>query len=434
VKRKFNELHEIDLPGFAEMQSGIWLKGFHKTWKKIDLRMKTINDFNFKDKKALVRVDFNVPQDDQLKVTDNTRIVAVKPTVEKILNDGGSVILITHLGRPKGEVKDEFSLQHILGEVSSVLGREVKFVDECIGEKAEQAAADLKPGEILLLENVRFHNEEEKGDAAFAEKLSKLGDAYVNDAFGTAHRAHASTAVIAQYFPSTKYFGLLMAKELQAIDKVLKSGERPVTAILGGSKVSTKITIIENILPAVDNLIIGGGMAFTFIKALGGKIGNSLVEEDKIPLALEILGKAKEHKVKVYLPSDAIIAESFSNDVERKEVDIYAIPEGWMGLDAGHKSRDQFNDVLLNSRTILWNGPIGVFEMSNFAGGTIALGESIAEATRLGAFSLVGGGDSVAFVKQFGYADQVSYVSTGGGAMLESLEGLELPGVAAINN
>ncbi|WP_414846319.1 phosphoglycerate kinase [Chryseobacterium sp. IT-36CA2] len=396
--------------------------------------MKTINDFNFKDKKALVRVDFNVPQDDQLKVTDNTRIVAVKPTVEKILNDGGSVILITHLGRPKGEVKDEFSLQHILGEVSSVLGREVKFVDECIGEKAEQAAADLKPGEILLLENVRFHNEEEKGDAAFAEKLSKLGDAYVNDAFGTAHRAHASTAVIAQYFPSTKYFGLLMAKELQAIDKVLKSGERPVTAILGGSKVSTKITIIENILPAVDNLIIGGGMAFTFIKALGGKIGNSLVEEDKIPLALEILGKAKEHKVKVYLPSDAIIAESFSNDVERKEVDIYAIPEGWMGLDAGHKSRDQFNDVLLNSRTILWNGPIGVFEMSNFAGGTVALGESIAEATRLGAFSLVGGGDSVAFVKQFGYADQVSYVSTGGGAMLESLEGLELPGVAAINN
>ncbi|MDR6488176.1 phosphoglycerate kinase [Chryseobacterium vietnamense] len=396
--------------------------------------MKTINDLNFKDKKALVRVDFNVPQDDQLKVTDNTRIVAVKPTVEKILNDGGSVILITHLGRPKGEVKDEFSLKHIVDEVSSILGQDIKFVDECIGEKAEQAAADLKPGEILLLENVRFHNEEEKGDAAFAEKLAKLGDAYVNDAFGTAHRAHASTAVIAQYFPSTKYFGLLMAKELQAIDKVLKSGERPVTAILGGSKVSTKITIIENILPAVDNLIIGGGMAFTFIKALGGKVGNSLVEEDKLPLALEILGKAKEHKVKVYLPSDAIIAESFSNDVERKEADIYAIPEGWMGLDAGHKSRDQFNDVLLNSRTILWNGPIGVFEMSHFAGGTVALGESIAEATRLGAFSLVGGGDSVAFVKQFGYADQVSYVSTGGGAMLESLEGLELPGVAAINN
>ncbi|HCM34904.1 phosphoglycerate kinase [Chryseobacterium sp.] len=396
--------------------------------------MKTINDFNFKDKKALVRVDFNVPQDDQLKVTDNTRIVAVKPTVEKILKDGGSVILMTHLGRPKGEVKDEFSLKHILGEVSSVLGQEVKFVDESIGEKAEKAASELKPGEILLLENVRFHNEEEKGDEGFAEQLSKLGDAYVNDAFGTAHRAHASTAVIAKFFTSTKFFGLLMAKELQAIDKVLKSGEKPITAILGGSKVSTKITIIENILPAVDNLIIGGGMAFTFIKALGGKIGNSLVEEDKIPLALEILGKAKEHKVKIYLPSDAIIAESFSNDVERKEADIYAIPEGWMGLDAGHKSRDQFNDVLLNSRTILWNGPIGVFEMSHFAGGTVALGDSIAEATRLGAFSLVGGGDSVAFVKQFGYADKVSYVSTGGGAMLESLEGLELPGVAAINN
>lgn len=395
--------------------------------------MKTINDFNFRDKKALVRVDFNVPQDDQLNVTDNTRIVAVKPTVEKILKDGGSVILMTHLGRPKGEVKDEFSLKHIINEVSNVLGQEVKFVEESVGEKAEQAAAALQPGEILLLENLRFHNEEEKGDEAFAQQLSKLGDAYVNDAFGTAHRAHASTAVIAQYFHSTKFFGLLMAKELQAIDKVLKSGEKPITAILGGSKVSTKITIIENILPAVDNLIIGGGMAFTFIKALGGKIGSSLVEDDKLSLAVEILGKAKEHNVKVYLPSDAIIAESFNNDAERKEVDIYAIPEGWMGLDAGQKSRDQFNDVLLNSRTILWNGPIGVFEMSNFAAGTVALGDSIAEATRLGAFSLVGGGDSVAFVKQFGYGDKVSYVSTGGGAMLECLEGLELPGVAAIN-
>ncbi|PTT76699.1 MULTISPECIES: phosphoglycerate kinase [unclassified Chryseobacterium] len=396
--------------------------------------MKTINDFNFNEKKALVRVDFNVPQDDQLKVTDNTRIVAVKPTVDKILKDGGSVILMAHLGRPKGEVKDEFSLKHIVDAVSEVLGQEVKFVDECVGEKAEKAASELKPGEILLLENLRFHNEEEKGDEAFAEQLSKLANAYVNDAFGTAHRAHASTAVIAKFFSSTKFFGLLMAKELQAIDKVLKSGERPVTAILGGSKVSTKITIIENILPAVDNLIIGGGMAFTFIKALGGKIGTSLVEEDKLPLALEILEKAKEHKVKVYLPSDTVIAESFSNDADRKEVDIYEIPEGWMGLDAGPKSRDQFNDVLLNSRTILWNGPIGVFEMSNFAAGTVALGDSIAEATKLGAFSLVGGGDSVAFVKQFGYGEKVSYVSTGGGAMLESLEGLELPGVAAINS
>lgn len=395
--------------------------------------MKTINDFNFKDKKALVRVDFNVPQDDQLKITDNTRISAVKPTVDKILNDGGSVILMTHLGRPKGEAKDEFSLKHIVDEVSKVLGHPVKFVEESIGEKAEKAASVLQAGEILLLENLRFHNEEEKGDEEFAEKLSKLGDAYVNDAFGTAHRAHASTAVIANYFESTKFFGLLMANELKAIDKVLKSGEKPVTAILGGSKVSTKITIIENILPAVDNLIIGGGMAFTFIKALGGKIGNSLVEEDKLPLALDILGKAKDHNVKVYLPTDTIIAESFSNDAERKDVDIYEIPEGWMGMDAGPKSREQFNDVLLNSRTILWNGPIGVFEMSNFAAGTVALGDSIAEATKLGAFSLVGGGDSVAFVKQFGYADKVSYVSTGGGAMLESLEGLELPGIAAIN-
>lgn len=395
--------------------------------------MKTINDFNFKDKKALVRVDFNVPQDDQLKITDNTRISAVKPTVDKILNDGGSVILMTHLGRPKGEAKDEFSLKHIVDEVSKVLGHPVKFVEESIGEKAEKAASELQAGEILLLENLRFHNEEEKGDEAFAEKLSKLGDAYVNDAFGTAHRAHASTAVIANYFESTKFFGLLMSNELKAIDKVLKSGEKPVTAILGGSKVSTKITIIENILPAVDNLIIGGGMAFTFIKALGGKIGNSLVEEDKLPLALEILGKAKEHHVKVYLPTDTVIAESFSNDAERKDVDIYEIPEGWMGMDAGPKSREQFNDVLLDSRTILWNGPIGVFEMSNFAAGTVALGDSIAEATKMGAFSLVGGGDSVAFVKQFGYADKVSYVSTGGGAMLESLEGLELPGIAAIN-
>ena len=395
--------------------------------------MKTIKDFDFKNKKALVRVDFNVPQDENLNVTDNTRIVAVKPTVDKILADGGSVILMTHLGRPKGEVNDKYSLKHILSEVSKVLGQDVKFVEESVGEKAEQAAAELQAGEILLLENLRFHKEEEKGDEAFAEKLSKLGDAYVNDAFGTAHRAHASTAVIAQFFPSTKFFGLLMEKELIAIDRVLKSGERPVTAILGGSKVSTKITIIENILPAVDNLIIGGGMSFTFIKALGGKIGKSIVEDDKLSLALEILEKAKQHNVEVYLPTDVVIADDFNNEANRKECNIMEIPEDWQGLDAGPKSREIFNDVLLNSKTILWNGPIGVFEMSNFAAGTIALGDSIAEATKLGAFSLVGGGDSVAFVKQFGYSDKVSYVSTGGGAMLESLEGLELPGVAAIN-
>ncbi|HCN11126.1 MAG TPA: phosphoglycerate kinase [Chryseobacterium sp.] len=396
--------------------------------------MKTIKDFDFKDKKALVRVDFNVPQSADLKVTDNTRIQAVKPTVDKILNDGGSVILMTHLGRPKGKVSEEFSLKNIVPEIEKVLGSEVKFCPDCMGEDALNMTGNLKPGEILLLENLRFYNEEEAGDKNFAEKLSKYADAYVNDAFGTAHREHASTAVIAQFFPSTKFFGLLMAKELEAIDKVLKSGEKPVTAILGGSKVSTKITIIENILPAIDNLIIGGGMAFTFIKALGGQIGNSLLEEDKQSLALEILEKAKAQNVKVYLPVDTVIADEFNNDADRREADIYDIPEGWMGMDAGPKSRDLFNDVILNSRTILWNGPIGVFEMPNFSAGTVALGDSIAEATKLGAFSLVGGGDSVAFVKQFGYDDKVSYVSTGGGAMLESLEGMELPGVAAINN
>ena len=396
--------------------------------------MKTINDFNFKDKKALVRVDFNVPQDDNLKVTDSTRIQAVKPTIEKILNDGGSVILMGHLGRPKGKVSDEFSLKNILTEIEQVLGKSIKFCSDCIGAEAQKMSADLQPGEILLLENLRFHEEEENGDEAFAKQLADLGDAYVNDAFGTAHRAHASTAVIAQYFPSTKFFGLLMADELEAIDKVLKSGEKPVTAILGGSKVSSKITIIENILPAIDNLIIGGGMAFTFIRALGGDIGNSLVEVDKQTLALEILEKAKAQNVAVYLPVDSVIADDFNNDAERKEVDIYEIPDGWMGLDAGVRSRKIFHDVIMNSRTILWNGPIGVFEMSNFATGTISLGDSIAKATRLGAFSLVGGGDSVAFVKQFGYDDKVSYVSTGGGAMLESLEGMELPGVKAINS
>ena len=395
--------------------------------------MKTVNDFNFKDKKALVRVDFNVPQSADLKVTDNTRIQAVKPTVDKILNDGGSVILMTHLGRPKGKVTEEFSLKNIVTEIESVLGREVKFCADCIGKEATDMTANLQPGEILLLENLRFYNEEESGDRDFAEKLSKYGDAYVNDAFGTAHRAHASTAIIADFFPETKFFGLLMSKELEAVEKVLGSGEKPVTAILGGSKVSTKITIIENILPAIDNLIIGGGMAFTFIRALGGHIGNSLLEEDKLKLALEILEKAKAQNVKVFLPTDTVIADEFSNDADRKEVDIYDIPDGWMGMDAGTKSRDLFHDVIMNSRTILWNGPIGVFEMPNFAAGTIALGESIAEATKLGAFSLVGGGDSVAFVKQFGYDDKVSYVSTGGGAMLESLEGKELPGVKAIN-
>lgn len=395
--------------------------------------MKTVNDFNFKDKKALVRVDFNVPQSADLKVTDNSRIVAVKPTIEKILNDGGCVILMTHLGRPKGKVSEEFSLENIVPEIEKVFGKKVQFCPDCMGEDAKNMTGCLKPGEILLLENLRFYEEEEEGNVEFAEKLSKYGDAFVNDAFGTAHRAHASTAVIAQFFPNTKFFGLLMAKELRAIDKVLKDGEKPVTAILGGSKVSSKITIIENMLPAVDNLIIGGGMAFTFVKALGGQIGNSLVEEDKLRLALEILEKAKAQNVKVHLPIDSVIADEFSNDAEIKEVDVYDIPEGWMGLDAGKKTQFMNHDVIMNTKTILWNGPVGVFEMPNFSAGTVALGDSIAEATELGAFSLVGGGDSVAFVKQFGYEDKVSYVSTGGGAMLESLEGKELPGVKAIN-
>ncbi len=396
--------------------------------------MKTVNDFNFKDKKALVRVDFNVPQSADLKVTDNTRIVAAKPTIDKILNDGGSVILMTHLGRPKGKKTEEFSLKNLVNEIENVMGRTVLFCHDCIGEDAENMTKDLKPGEILLLENLRFYDEEEKGDVTFAKNLSKYADAYVNDAFGTAHRAHASTAIIAQYFPETKFFGLLMAKELEAIDKVLKNGEKPVTAIIGGSKVSSKITIIENMLPAIDHLIIGGGMAFTFIKALGGNIGNSLVEVDKMSLALEIIAKAKSMNVRMCLPVDVIAADEFNNDAERKELDAYQIPENWMGLDVGTRTRKLFHDIIMNSRTILWNGPVGVFEMPNFAAGTIRLGDSIAEATRLGAFSLVGGGDSVAFVKQNGYESKVSYVSTGGGAMLESLEGKELPGIAAINN
>lgn len=395
--------------------------------------MKTITDYNFKGKKALVRVDFNVPLNERFEVTDNTRILAVKPTVDKILSDGGSVILITHLGRPKGKKDSKYSLKHIVEAVEQGLEQEIIFVEDSIGDSAQQACSNLKGGEVILLENIRFYEEEEKGDADFAFELSKLGDVYVNDAFGTAHRAHASTAVIAERFPSTKFFGLLMAAELSAIEKVLGSGERPVTAIIGGSKVSSKITIIENMLPAIDNLIIGGGMAFTFIRALGGSIGDSIVEEDKMDLALTILNKAKASNVDVFLPVDVVAADRFADDADTQVVDIYEIPENWMGLDAGPRSRALFNDTIMNSRTILWNGPVGVFEMPSFAHGTIAVGDSISEATKLGAFSLVGGGDSVAFVKQNGYDEKVSYVSTGGGAMLESLEGIELPGVAAIN-
>ena len=393
--------------------------------------MKTVNDFNFNNKKALIRVDFNVPLDESFHVSDATRIEAAKPTIDKILADGGSVILMSHLGRPKG-VQAEFSLQHIVGKVSEVLGLPVQFASDCMGEKAENAAAKLQPGDVLLLENLRFYAEEEAGDIEFSKNLAKLGDVYVNDAFGTAHRAHASTTIIAQFFPENKCFGALLAKEIESLNKVLKNSEKPVTAVLGGSKVSSKITVIENILDKVDHMIIGGGMTFTFVKALGGSIGNSICEDDKQELALEILRLAKEKNVQIHLPVDVIAANSFSNEAETQVVDVAKIPDGWQGLDAGPKSLDNFKAVILASKTILWNGPLGVFEMPSFANGTIQLGNFIAEATQNGAFSLVGGGDSVAAVKQFGFEDKMSYVSTGGGAMLEMLEGRVLPGIAAI--
>ncbi|QCE41172.1 phosphoglycerate kinase [Psychroserpens sp. NJDZ02] len=393
--------------------------------------MKTLNDFNFKNKKALIRVDFNVPLDAGFKVTDATRIEAAKPTIIKILEDGGSCILMSHLGRPNG-VQDQFSLKHIVNKVEDIIGVETQFVSDCVGEEAEKAATNLEPGKILILENLRFHEEETKGDVAFAEKLAKLGDIYVNDAFGTAHRAHASTTVIAQFFPERKCFGYLLEKEIKSIDKVMKTGEKPVLAVLGGAKVSSKITIIENILDKVDHLIIGGGMTFTFIKAQGGSVGDSICEDDKMELALDILKQAKAKNVQIHIPVDVLAANAFSNDAETQVMDVTKIPEGWQGLDAGPKSIQMFHDVVLQCKTILWNGPLGVFEMETFAKGTIALGDAIAEATKNGAFSLVGGGDSVAAVKQFGFEDKVSYVSTGGGAMLESLEGKTLPGIAAI--
>ena len=393
--------------------------------------MKTINDFNFKDKKAIIRVDFNVPLDEHFNVTDTNRIEAAKPTIDKILADGGSVILMSHLGRPKGK-EDKYSLQHIVKTTSEILGKPVQFATDCRGEIAQNAASNLKSGEVLLLENLRFYAEEEAGDVAFAKELASLGDIYVNDAFGTAHRAHASTTIIAQFFPESKCFGLLLAKEIESLNRVLTNSVKPVTAVLGGSKVSSKITVIENILDKIDHMIIGGGMTFTFIKALGGKIGNSICEDDKMELALEILHKAKEKNVHIHIPVDVIAADAFANDANTQIVDVREIPDGWQGLDAGPKSLENFREVIMNSKTILWNGPLGVFEMENFAHGTIALGEQIAEATRNGAFSLVGGGDSVAAVKQFGLEDKMSYVSTGGGAMLEMLEGRILPGIAAI--
>jgi phosphoglycerate kinase len=393
--------------------------------------MKTLFDFNFKNKKALIRVDFNVPLDENFNVTDVNRIEGAKPTIDKILADGGSVILMSHLGRPKG-LEEKFSLKHIISKTEEVLGVQVKFASDCIGSIAEKAAADLKPGEVLLLENLRFYKEEEAGDVDFSKKLASLGDIYVNDAFGTAHRAHASTTIIAQFFPNDKCFGTLLAKEIESLNKVLKDSEKPVTAILGGSKVSSKITVIENILDKVDHMIIGGGMTFTFVKALGGKVGDSICEDDKMQMALDILHLAKEKNVHIHIPVDVVAADSFSNDANTKIVDVRDIPEGWQGLDAGPKSLENFKEVIMSSKTILWNGPLGVFEMETFAKGTITLGNYIADATAKGAFSLVGGGDSVAAVKQFGLEPKMSYVSTGGGAMLEMLEGRILPGIAAI--
>jgi phosphoglycerate kinase len=393
--------------------------------------MKTINNVDFKGKKAIIRVDFNVPLDENFKVTDATRIEAAKPTIDKILKDGGSVILMSHLGRPKG-VEQKYSLKHILSKISEVLGREIQFANDCIGDEAHSKSSNLQPNQVLLLENLRFYKEEEDGDADFAKKLASLGDIYVNDAFGTAHRAHASTTIIANYFPENKYFGLLLAKEIESINKVLNESVKPVTAILGGSKVSSKITIIENILDKIDHMIVGGGMTFTFIKALGGNIGDSICEDDKMELALEIIKKAKGKNVQIHLPVDVIAADAFSNDANTQIIDVTKIPDGWQGLDAGPKSLELFKEVILKSKTILWNGPVGVFEMTSFENGTIKVGEFIAEATKNGAFSLVGGGDSVSAVKQFGFEHQVSYVSTGGGAMLEMLEGKTLPGIQAI--
>jgi len=396
--------------------------------------MNTIDQFDFKDKKALIRVDFNVPLDDEFKITDDKRIRAALPTISKILKDGGAVILMSHLGRPKDGPTDKYSLKYILSDLSALVGVEVKFADDCIGESAAKQAADLKPGEVLLLENLRFYKEEEKGDVAFAEKLSKLGDVYVNDAFGTAHRAHASTSIIAQFFPDAKYFGYLMASEVENAEKILNHAERPFTAIMGGAKVSDKILLIEKLLDKVDNLIIGGGMAYTFAKAQGGEIGTSLLEADKQALSLELIEKAKAKGVNLILPVDTVIADKFANDADKKDVDSGQIPADWMGLDIGPKSVALFQDVIKNSKTLLWNGPMGVFEMESFQVGTKAVAEAVVAATKdNGAFSLIGGGDSAAAIAKFGMEDEVSYVSTGGGALLEYMEGKELPGVKAIN-
>ena len=397
------------------------------------INMATIDSIDLKNKKVLVRVDFNVPLNENFEITDPTRINAAIPTIKKILNEKGSVILMSHLGRPKEGPEDKFSLKHLLPYLKEKLNVNVLFADDCIGSSANQLAAELKPEEILLLENLRFYKEETKGDVGFAKKLANLGDFYVNDAFGTAHRAHASTTIIAQFFPKDKAFGYIMGDEIENINKILQEPKRPLTAILGGAKVSGKIEIINNLIDKVDNLIIGGGMMFTFIKAMGGNIGNSLIEEDLLDTAHEAIEKAKEQNVNLYLPLDAKIANEFSNEAETELGSSYNIPDGWMGLDIGPKTIQKFEEVISKSSSILWNGPMGVFEMSNYEEGTKAIAEAIAKATQKGAFSLIGGGDSVAAINKYNLKDKVSYVSTGGGAMLEYIEGKELPGVKAIN-
>ena len=395
--------------------------------------MANISTYDFQGKRALIRVDFNVPLDKTtFAITDDTRIRAAIPTIQHILKSGGSVVIMSHLGRPKTGVEPSFSLRHILAHLSDLLGTNVKFADDCIGDAAFALTSNLHAGEVILLENVRFYKEETAGDTAFAAKLAKHGDVFVNDAFGTAHRAHASTAIIADYFPNDKLFGFLIEAEIKSVDKVLNSKEKPLTAIVGGAKVSSKITIIRRLLDKVDNLIVGGGMAFTFVKALGGRVGSSLVEDDYLDMAREIISAAKEKGVNLYLPTDAIIADKFDNNANQQEVPIGEIPDGWMGLDSGPETAKACRDIIAQSKLILWNGPMGVFEMSNFQNGTKEVALAIVEATEKGAFSLIGGGDSVAAINTFNLADKVSYVSTGGGAMLEYLEGIELPGILAI--
>lgn len=394
--------------------------------------MKNMDSYNFSGKKVLIRVDFNVPLNDKYEVTDNTRILASMPTIKKVLSGGGAVILMSHLGRPKSGYEDKFSLKHIVAAVEKLIGQSIKFAPDCIGVEAKELAENLKPGEVLMLENLRFYASETKGDLDFTEKLAKLGDVYVNDAFGTAHRAHASTTIIAQFFPNDKMFGYLIEKEIFSVSKVLREGVAPITAIVGGAKVSSKIIIMEQLLDKVNNIIIGGGMAYTFAKAQGGNIGSSLVEVDFLETALDILAKAKSKNVTILLPEDTLAADKFSDEANTQICDTNNITDGWMGMDIGEKAIASFTHCIVNSKTILWNGPVGVFEMDKFQNGTKAIALAVAEATKKGAFTLVGGGDSVAAVNKFNLAEQVSHVSTGGGAMLEYLEGKELPGIEAI--